>query len=198
MEEEKKPKIEKPKKIFDHVAKQLQARPARIAEKDGHIKQVMVYMAMWGTPTREISEKLGISKNAVRTFIESESGRREIERLQGELLLQRPDEVFKAIAPQAVQVIYEIMKSKKERGNNRISAAFGILDRAFGKPTQVVDHKGSLISDLISQLDRIEKGVDVKSDTIDAQYETIEEKTKRWMSDGEKPVEENSDEDEAV
>jgi hypothetical protein len=45
-------------------------------------------------------------------------------------------------APEAIQTLYAIMKSGRTSAAVRVAAAVAILDRAYGKPTQPLEHSG--------------------------------------------------------
>lgn len=52
-------------------------------------------------------------------------------------------EAAKEHAQEALDVLVEIAKDKEQPAAARVSAANSILDRAYGKPTQALDHMSS-------------------------------------------------------
>lgn len=76
------------------------------------------------------------------------------------------------MAPKAARVILEVMENPEERGSTRLAAASEILDRAYGKSMQSVQHEaGGSIAELFRLMDEEKK----KSKTITVSGVTVEE-----------------------
>lgn len=70
-------------------------------------------------------------------------------------------DLAKAHTAIALKTLVDVCKSDKESGSARVAAANALLDRAYGKPTQAVQHTGAIgtydltrVSD--ADLDRLE------------------------------------------
>ena len=66
-------------------------------------------------------------------------------------------EAFRALVPEAVEILGSIMRNPKEKTLGRLDAIKTILDRAYGKPAQsqdiTVDMAGSM--DVTTQIRRV-------------------------------------------
>ena len=69
--------------------------------------------------------------------------------------LNKQREAIRALVPEAIAAVAEIMRSPRRNAQSRLAAARGILERAGLKPVQHFAHDGTLqISDISAALER--------------------------------------------
>ena len=61
-------------------------------------------------------------------------------------------EVAGEYGPEAISTLAEIMRSPEHPAAARVSAANGLLDRAYGKPTQAVEVDANLRGEVVSKI----------------------------------------------
>lgn len=64
---------------------------------------------------------------------------------------------FRELLPDAIQVTEVVMNDKSVKPGTRLSAAFGVMDRALGKPNQKIEVGGSTLRQFLDRLDQIER-----------------------------------------
>jgi hypothetical protein len=144
------------------------------------ISAIAQYAAL-GCKAKEIADNLRMSASRVSVILGLPKCKEEVKRIQAQLFTQDPTVMFKQMAPQAALTLRKIMLNKEEKGSTRVTAAATILDRAYGKAQQKVEHEGSLILELFKKLDE-DKAKTVKSDISDA--EIVEENgVKKWVTE---------------
>lgn len=145
-------------------------------------KRVVCHYAALGMKVKDIAEKVGITAVRASAILNSEDGRATVRELQQELFATNHLVVFRSMAPQAARVLYRVMQDRDEKGSTRVTAASEILDRAYGKAAQPIEHSGALIKDLFDRMDKEKQSkevltVEVKAekvqDPIDALVEDI-------------------------
>lgn len=120
--------------------------------KEKYRHRVICYLKAIGFKNRDIQRTLNCSLGEIYKVIRSQSGQDEIERVQREIFVSEPAKMFEAILPEAVKVAVNAMMSKKVNTSIRVDAAFKFMDRALGKPSQTVEHKGNLVKELITKI----------------------------------------------
>lgn len=121
--------------------------------------KAILYLAAMGQKPADISRQLGVTASRVSVLINSESGKKEIDRLQYELFIRDPQKMFLKILPDAVRTAQEVMGDFGQKGSVRADVAFRFMDRALGKPKETVQHEGGFsIRHLFEQLDQMKKG----------------------------------------
>lgn len=156
----------------------------------------MVHMAAIGINQKDIAMKFNISPSRVSAVLSSSSARTEIARLQKELFFDNPQEMFKAMLPDAGKTIKRLL-SPTQKGSVQLGAAREVFDRSLGKAVQPVEVGGSAIKELLIAIDRknraqedVARGV-VSSDITDAEYRQIVNKTEESEDDMDKWLNEN-------
>ena len=61
-------------------------------------------------------------------------------------------EIAAEYGPEAISTLAEIMRSPEHPAAARVSAANGLLDRAYGKPTQALEVDASLRGEVVSKI----------------------------------------------
>jgi len=75
-----------------------------------------------------------------------------------------PAAIMSALVPLATSVHAEVMIDPTAKHSDRLSAARTVYEYEYGKPQQTIEHKGSMLLDVLKSLDAWERGV--KSGTI--------------------------------
>jgi hypothetical protein len=134
------------------------------------------HMAALGYKNRDIAAQLDLAETTVSRLRNLPESRVIIREIQGKLYAANPAAMFKTMAPQAARTLYTVMKNKEEKGSTRVSAASEILDRAYGKALQTVEHSGNMLRDIFDRMDQ-EAGKK-KPDIVMQEAEFVEESSK--------------------
>lgn len=129
----------------------------RATDELSHRHKLICYMASLGFDYRHIANQVGVSETTVSHTCNSQAGRLEIERLQGQIFGEDPQRRFKKLLNDAISTTEEIMSDPSEKGSVRLAAANTVMDRAMGKPKQEVEHKTSSIRALFERLDAMDR-----------------------------------------
>jgi len=146
--------------------------------KEKYRHKVICYLKAIGFKNRDIQRTLNCSLGEVYKVIKSQSGQDEIERVQREIFVNEPAKMFDAILPEAIKVAVNAMMSKKVNTSIRVDAAFKFMDRALGKPSQTIEHKGNLVKELITKISN-ENNTDQPLDADFFVVQTEEEKKEK-------------------
>jgi hypothetical protein len=79
------------------------------------------------------------------------------------------DQIFTKILPEAVATTYSIMTSEKEKSTVRLEAAKQMIDRALGKPKEMIEQKTTIIADVFDEIKK------AKENAIEVDHSTVEE-----------------------
>jgi hypothetical protein len=146
--------------VKNHVIEHKKVEPmAPIlnASNDKYRRKVICYLKAIGFKHKDIKATINCSYSEIKKVIESQSGQEEIERIQREIFVNEPAKMFETILPEAIKVAVNAMMSKKVNTSIRVDAAFKFMDRALGKPSQTVEHKTSLVRELITKISNEDK-----------------------------------------
>ena len=181
---------EKVKPIAESANLEIKQEKPRVPLRAMHNERLMCYMAAFGCSNAEIAEHFKMTeKDAVR-ILSKKFNKEETRRIQEKVFLEKADKVFQRILPKAIFTAEEIMDNKGNNPNVRLNAAIQFMDRSLGKPTQHIEQEGSLLRDLFTKMDEMQKAKEIKPDIENAEFKDVSEKT----SEAEKLSEEPKDE----
>lgn len=141
--------------------------------KDPHILRSVLHFAAMGFTHKKISEHTGLSPGAVQAMTRSESAKAEILRLQTQFIEQDFRKVFMRILPVAVNTAYGIMTNKKARDQVRLAASEQFMDRALGKPKQVVESNDNALAKVLEKLSGTTDLGAQNDEPIEAEFEKM-------------------------
>lgn len=149
-------------------------------EKEPHIVRSVIHFSAMGITPLAISKQIGLAVDAVREIVRSKSAQDEIYRLQKQFIEKDFKQVFMRILPVAINTAQGIMMSKRTKDNVRLQAADIFMDRALGKPTQVIEEKNNLLSEILQKM----SGETPKNseETIEAEFEKLAEANSEAMN----------------
>jgi predicted transcriptional regulator len=134
------------------------------------------HLAAFGMSNKDIAEQLNLSKERVSTILNGPSAKYHIEKLQKEMFMGDATKAFQAMVPKALRTTRRLL-SKNAKEAVQLGAAREVFDRTYGKPKQTVEHQGSALKELFSELDRRDKakaGIgDATEGIIDAEFHAI-------------------------
>lgn len=137
-----------------------------------HVVRMMISLAAFGKTASAISKETGLPRRAVNAVVESPGGRMEIARLQSRLLEKDMKKFFMQIAPVAVNTAYDLMTSKKTKDHVKLAASEMFMDRAFGKPKQIIEETNINLAEVLSKLEGKKKDAS-ENEPIDAEFERM-------------------------
>lgn len=133
----------------------LEDKNGEITEKTPQGRHsVVAYMVAWGMTDREISESLGISKQAVNVAKNVPHVKKTIAEIKQRIFERDPKRMLKEYLPKAVQTAADIMTDNSVKPGVRLNAAQDIMDRNLGKAAQKLDIDSSNLRTLMEKLDR--------------------------------------------
>lgn len=142
---------------------------------DNH--EIMAHMAAAGKRPKDIADELGYSYQRVALLLNGERMKFRVKELQYQLFGKNQQRRFETLAAKAIDSLEEVVSDAKEKGTTRVMAAKEILDRAYGKPKQTIEHRDSKISSLYDKLDDILGTKQKKKDDViieEAHYSEVQ------------------------
>lgn len=115
--------------------------------------QAIAYMLATGLSNAEIARQLGMSSNRIHQIARTRRMAHEVKAIQWKMYGETPAKRFNAILPKAIEVAEALMHDDMVKPQTRADVAFKFMDRALGKPKQEVELSGSLIRNLLEELD---------------------------------------------
>lgn len=122
-----------------------------------HRLRAAAHMAALGMKTGQIAQSLGITPSRMSVINGKPEFKQLVQEIQRTVFVNDPQAAFRQMAPQAAKTLYQVLADTAEKGSTRVSAASEVLDRAYGKATQTLQHEGSMVKDLFRQLDEERK-----------------------------------------
>lgn len=142
-----------------------------------HFYRMVIYYASIGFNDTTIAKQLNCQVSTVRRALASRSIKSEVDRLSTEVIKKQMDQIFTKILPEAVATTYSIMTSEKEKSTVRLEAAKQMMDRALGKPREMIEQKTTIIADVFDELKKAkENAIEVEHSTIDELKDFYEER----------------------
>lgn len=114
--------------------------------------ELVAHLVACGIKADAIASQAGLTVQQVMVMMKDEKMRFEVKRLQTKLF-PNPKKRFQILAERAMEVTEEILDDDGQKPNVRLKAAQEVMDRAWGKPEQTINHDGSLIRRLFEQMD---------------------------------------------
>lgn len=158
-------------RIHQEAAKALHAANTELHSQEAMAAKLraIAHMSALMYKTKDIARAMGMQESRVSTLRNLPEVKALARKLTTDLFLSNPEARFRSMAPKAAATIYKVMTNDEEKGSTRLAAAAEILDRAYGKATQKVEHTGSLFKEMLERLDK-ESEAEVKDgDIIDAE-----------------------------
>lgn len=182
-EDSDKPGLKHPPRIIGQLP--VEVRPShaaspRIEHAFSHRMRAIAHYAALGCRPGSIADSLGISPGRVSAVVATPACKAMVKEIQDKLFALDHTVVFKQMAPRAARTLYRVMNDAEEKGSTRVSAAAEILDRAYGKPNQKVEHEGSMVMELFKRLDEEKKTYTAEGGKIE-EAEIVDE-VKDWVS----------------
>lgn len=147
--------------------------PGREQHNQSHRMRALAHMAALGMKVSQMAKSLGVGPARISVLIASPEFKQTVKDIQAELFLNEPQAVFRQMAPAAAQTLYNVMRDEDEKGSTRVSAASEVLDRAYGKAQQKIEHEAAGIKDLFRQLDEEKKHRHNGGSVVDADYQEV-------------------------
>ncbi len=160
---------EKIKAICDEVRK---ADVNNLPYASDHVLRGVIHLAALSIPAQIISKSLAIPLKRVNALIAAEAVKLEIERIQMDHYARDAQKMFSRLVPAAVNEIFDLMTNKAGKESTRLDASKYIVDRALGKPKEILEAKTDLLADVFSQLHRKQPE---QPPTMEAEFSTVDE-----------------------
>jgi len=121
--------------------------------------RLLAKMLAQGCTSNEIAVKLGYTPGRVSVLCGNTKILNEVERLQDYMFETDLDERMKQLAPEAANVIEEILSSTTLPPEKKENAARWLLEKVSGKPAQQIDLKGNIsVGVFLDKLEQIKAG----------------------------------------
>lgn len=133
-------------------------------------EEVLIYLAAQGKTNSEIAALLDCSTSTVSSKMQEDRIQFEIRHVRQKLYGKDPKSRFQAMLPDALDVTEQILQNPNAKPQLRFQAAQEVMDRALGRPTQTVEHQGSLIRSLFERLDADKNPVQTIDITPDKRF----------------------------
>lgn len=101
----------------------------------------------------EVARRARISRRVLYLWAAKPEFKRAVKLLQLHFGIRTIEEEFRRLIPRAVEVTEEVMNDSAAPSSTRLEAAAKIIDRVLGRPQQPVEHRGSLLKQVISEMD---------------------------------------------
>lgn len=137
-------------------------------KKLSHRHMLIAHLAAVGYRAREIAQATNITEGRLSILLNSEAMKVQIQLIR-EVEMQGTGvpQALAQLSSQAVRVYQDLIFNPGTREALRFKVAQDILDRKEGKPTQKVEHSGSLFKDLL-------QAINARA-TIEAQGQVVQE-----------------------
>jgi hypothetical protein len=125
-----------------------------------------------GAKNDQIAIMLGLRITEVKNILSLDRVQDMVYKIQKEAFKADEQKIFKALLPDAIDTARHVMLDAAQKGSTRLSASFGIMDRALGRPQQKIEVGGSIIKEVFERLDSL----DQKSEdaAIEAEAKTLD------------------------
>lgn len=100
----------------------------------------------------EIATSLNLSPTTLRTLVTRADILERVRQLQLAVGLDAVRKRFDTLIPTAIATAESLMRDSTVSPSTRATIAFSFMDRALGKPTQPLETRSTLLSDLITKL----------------------------------------------
>jgi len=129
--------------------------PDETIEKLRNNQRTIAYMAAVGTPPVEIAETMGMSKENIYRTLNLPKVVKEIKNIQDRHFGKQFQKYFEAMMPKTLDIAEEMLDDGEEKSNIKLELMKTIWDRTLGKSKQVTEIQGSILGDVIGQLDEM-------------------------------------------
>lgn len=156
--------------IHDPDSTAVQAQPGGL---EPHSIRMILQLSAFGVTPREIAKQTKIKGSIIKAIVKSPSAQAEILRLQKQLFEKDFKQMFMRLLPTAVHTTFNLMTSKKVKDNVRLQAADILMDRALGKPKQVIEETHGGLAEVLEKLNGTNNESNSQNESIEAEFERI-------------------------
>lgn len=117
--------------------------------------QHMVRLAVAGWTQGAIAKELNYDQAHVSKVLNTPEVKEEIRKQMDDIYGEDFKKALKDRASKAVQVVDQILDSDQMKLMDKFEVAQYILDHSVGKASQVVEHKGTILSDVMIQIEQL-------------------------------------------
>jgi predicted transcriptional regulator len=124
-----------------------------------HEHQHMIHLAASGVPQKQIAEILGYTNASVSKILNTPEIKQKVNAEVVSIYGEDHKKALKHRAMKAIGVVDEVLESGKE--SEQAAMAKWVLEHSIGKAQQVVEHKGTILSDVMIKIEQLNQLRDV-------------------------------------